>query len=130
MKARILNAAERAKAIESKKFAEKDLRGLTDAEKTFVRENGYNVCVSQYFPGRGYQKLYMFVARQANGRKALYAITKRQSIAPNRTDIFSNVWNFEVWMLFDAAAGMFSMTTKEIRRGTNNAAVNGVLIHA
>lgn len=130
MKARILNAAERAKAIEAKKFTEKDLRGLTTAEKTFVRENGYNVCVSQYFPCIGYQNLYMFVARQANGRKALYAITKWQSVAPNRTDIFSGIFNFEAWMPFDAAAEIFSTTTKEIRRGTDNDAVNDVIIHA
>lgn len=130
MKARFLNAAERAKAIEGKKFSEKDLRGLTAAEKTFIRENGYNVCVSQYFPGRGNQKLYMFVARQANGRKALYAIAKWQSLAPNRQDVISGAWNFEVWMPFDAAAGIFSTTTKEIRRGTDNDAVTGVIIHA
>lgn len=130
MKARFLNAAERAKAIEGKKFSEKDLRGLTAAEKTFVRENGYSVCVSQYFPGRGNQKLYMFVARQANGRKALYAIAKWQSLAPNRQDVISGAWNFEVWMPFDAAAGIFSTTTKEIRRGTDNDAVTGVIIHA
>lgn len=128
MKARILNAAERAKAIEAKKFTENDLRGLTAAEKTFVRENGYNVCVSQYFPGGGYQKLYMFVARQANGRKALYAITKWQSIAPNRTDVIPGTFNFEVWMPFDAAE-MFSPTTREIRIRDNDA-VNGVIIHA
>ena len=129
MKARILNAAERAKAIEAKKFTEKDLRGLTAAEKTFVRENGYNVCVSQYFPGIGCQQLYMFVAKQSNGRKALYAITKWQSVAPNRTDVVAGVWNFAAWMPFDAA-GKFSTTTKEIRLGTDNDAVNGVLIHA
>lgn len=129
MKARFLNAAERTKAIEGKKFSEKDLRGLTAAEKTFVRESGYSVCVSQYFPGRGNQRLYMFVARQANGRKALYAITKWQSLAPNRQDAIPGIFNFEVWMPFDAA-GIFSTTTREIRRGTDNDAVTGVIIHA
>lgn len=130
MKARFLNAAKRAKAIEAKKFEEKDLRGLTAAEKTFVRGNGYNICVSQYFPVRGYQKLYMFVARQANGRKALYAITKWQSVAPNRTDVVAGAWNFAAWMPFDAAAEIFSTTTKEIRLGAATNAVNGVIIHA
>ena len=106
------------------------VRGLTAAEKTFVRENGYSVCVSQYFPGRGKQKLYMFVARQANGRKALYAITKWQSLAPNRQDVIIGAWNFEVWMPFDAAAEKFSTSTKEIRLGAATNAVNGVIIHA
>lgn len=103
MKDRILRAANKAKRIEAMKFTEKELRGLTNAEKDFVRDNGYSVCLNQ----NGI-KLYMFVAKQLNGRKALYAITKKQSINPNGHDISNEAHNYECWLLFDKKRNGFS----------------------
>lgn len=103
MKDRILRAAAKAKRIEAMKFTEKELRGLTKSEKVFVRENNYSVCLNQ----NGI-KLYMFVAKQLNGRKSLYAITKKQSINPNGHDISNEAYNYECWLLFDKKRNGFS----------------------
>lgn len=127
MKGRILRAAQRAKQIEDRKFTEKDLRGLTKAEKEFVRENDYKGVTTSVMNGRK-QLLYMFVAKQRNGRKALYAITKRQSIRPNGKDFCSAGLNYWYWLTFDAKHAGFSSSFYECR--FCNTEVEKVIIHA
>ena len=115
--ARILAALKKAKEIEARKFTEKDLRGLTNAEKDFIRDNDYNVCVSTSIDafGRRKQKLYMFIARQRNGRKALYAITKWQSVYPDGRDFAKGVYNYQCWMTFSKKDNGFSKSYYEFR---------------
>lgn len=91
MKGRILRAAQRAKQTEARKFTEKE----------FIRDNDYKGVISQFMNGRA-QLLYMFIAKQRNGRKALYAITKRQSIRPNGRDFCPAGLNYWYWLTFDA----------------------------
>ena len=110
MQDRILKASNKAKKIEAMKFTEKELRGLTKAEKDFVKENDYKVCLNQ-----DGIKLYMFVAKQLNGRKALYDITKKQSINPNGHDISNEAYNYECWLLFDKKRNGFSKLYYERR---------------
>lgn len=123
MKDRILRAVNKAKRIEAMKFTEKELRGLTNAEKDFVRDNEYSVCLNQCG-----HKFYMFVAKQLNGKKALYAITKRQSINPNGHDISREAYNYECWLLFDRKKGGFSKFYYE--RRFCKVGKSGIIIHA
>lgn len=120
--ARILSALKKAKEIEARKFTEKELRGLTNAEKEFIRDNNYNVCVtaSIYAFGENKQKLYMFIARQRNGRKALYAITKWQSVYPNGKDFAEGAYNYQCWMTFSNKENGFSKFYYEFRFSTMN----------
>lgn len=115
--ARILSALKKAKEIEARKFTEKDLRGLTNAEKEFIRDNDYNVCVSASIDafGKRKQKLYMFIARQRNGRKALYAITKWQSVYPGGKDFAEGAYNYQCWMTFSKKENGFSKFYYEFR---------------
>lgn len=96
MKDRILRACKKAKEIESRLFTEKDLRGLTNCEKEYIRDNKYRILST--LPNG--EKIYLFVARQENGRKALYAITKRQSIRPSEHQISKDAYNYECWLIF------------------------------
>ena len=113
MKSRILRACEKAKEIESRLFTEKDLRGLTINEKEYIRKNGYRVLSA--LPNG--EKIYLFVARQVNGRKALYAITKKQSINPNGHQISKDAFNYECWLVFDRERYGFSKFNYERRFG-------------
>ena len=102
MKNRILDACQKAKRIEAMKFSEKELRGLSNPEKEFIRCNNYNVCINCRITVSGDPvKLYLFIAKQMNGRKALYAYTKKQSINPNGHDISREAYNYECWLLFN-----------------------------
>ena len=107
MKGRILRAVQRAKQIEARKFTEKDLRGLTKAEKEFIRDNDYKGVTTLLMNGRAHL-LYMFIAKQRNGRKTLYAITKWQSIRPNGRDFSPAGLNYWYWLTFDAKHTGFS----------------------
>ena len=120
MKDRILKACKRAKEIESRFFTEKEMRGLTNDEKEFIRDNDYNVCVSACIDAFGdkKQKLYMFIARQRNGRKALYAITKWQSVYPGGKDFAPCVYNYQCWMTFSKKENGFSKFYYEFRFST------------
>lgn len=128
MKGRILRAAQRAKQIETRVFTEKDMRGLTKAEKEFIRDNDYKGVISQFMNGRA-QLLYMFIAKQRNGRKALYAITKRQSIRPNGRDFCPAGLNYWYWLTFDAKHTGFSSSFYECRF-CDNMDIDQVIIHA
>lgn len=116
MKSRILRACEKAKKIESMKFSEKELRGLSKPEKEFIRCNNYNVCINCRITVSGDPvKLYLFIAKQMNGRKALYAYTKKQSINPNGHDISREAYNYECWLMFDRITNGFSKFSHERR---------------
>lgn len=125
MKNRILDACQKAKEIESRLFTEKDLRGLTINEKEYIRENGYRVLSA--LPNG--EKIYLFVARQENGRKALYAITKMQSINPNGHQISKDAYNYECWLAFLKRYSGFSKLYYE-RRFCTVKENNTVLISA
>ena len=116
MKNRILVACQKAKRIEAMKFSEKELRGLSKSEKEFIRCNNYNVCINCRITVSGDPvKLYLFIAKQMNGRKALYAYTKKQSINPNGNDISRESSNYECWLMFDRAKNGFSKFNYECR---------------
>lgn len=118
MKNRILDACQKAKRIEAMKFSEKELRGLSKSEKEFIRCNNYNVCINCRITVSGDPvKLYLFIAKQLNGRKALYAITKKQSINPNGHDISNEAHNYECWLVFDRGKNGFSKFNYERRFG-------------
>lgn len=114
MKDRILRACEKAKEIENRLFTEKDIRGLASCEKEYIRENGYRV-LSELPNG---EKIYLFVARQVNGRKALYAITKKQSISPDGHQISKDAYNYECWLTFLKRNSGFSKFFYERRFST------------
>lgn len=116
MESRILRAIKKAKRIEAMKFTEKDLRGLSKYEKEFIQNHDYNVCINCRITVSGDPvKLYLFISKQMNGRKALYAYTKKQSINPNGHDISMEAYNYECWLMFDRITNGFSKFSYERR---------------
>lgn len=100
---RIERAMTIIKQLETLKFSEKEIIGLSKSEKHFIAENDYNVVLKQ-----NDDVLYMFIAKNELGEKQLYAITKKQSIYPNAHDICQSAYNYECWLLFDAKKEEFS----------------------
>lgn len=99
---RIIRAQQTINALEERKFSEREMRGLSKAEKQFIADNGYHVRLVQnntYF-GLYNGVYYMFIARNlSTGKKQLYAITKHQSILPNeKTD---GIFNYEKWLVLN-----------------------------
>ena len=112
---RIERAINVIKELETLKFTEKDIRGLTKVEKQFLIENNYNVVLNQKGTIGTNGILYMFIAKNKLGKKQLYAITKKQSISPNAHDISQSAYNHECWLLFDVASCEFSKYSYERR---------------
>lgn len=118
---RIVKCQETIKQLENELFTEKDLRGLSQLEKEFVRGNGYHVQYDQpiyYSGGQVFEHykdtFYLFIARNlTTGKKQLYAITKAQSIAPN--DKTDGMFNSEKWLVLDTQRGLFSKFNFERR---------------
>lgn len=82
--------------LHSAVFTEKDLRGLSYAEKEFIRNNGMHVevtCDNQVY--------YMFIHRdECTRRKRLYALSKTQSIFPNDLFLKTGHYNYQCWLTF------------------------------
>lgn len=93
---RILKLQNRKKEMENAVFTEKDLRGLSKAEKDFIRENDMK---------KTYSMFYMFIEKNlSTGKKQLYAYHKLQSLFPNGHDISNEFQNVDCWLTFNASA--------------------------
>ena len=113
---RILRAYQKLKAMDEEKFTEYDLRGLSKAEKEFIRDNGYSKTYSvksSLLSGSG--KFYLFVHRNRCGRMQLYAQRKDMVVRPNGINAcFPTRWNNEVWLQFNWRWPHFNMYDVEI----------------
>ena len=86
---------EKIKALESVRYEESDLRGLSDIEKDCIRDNEYKCFVD--VRGRRY---YIFIAKNATtGRKQIYGQSKKQLISPNGHDICKDKFNYSCWLI-------------------------------
>lgn len=116
MNNRILRAYWRLKALDEEVFTEKDLRGLSKAEKEFIRENGFKKTFSvqsSLLTSSG--KFYLFVHRNRCGRMQLYAQRKDMVVRCNHYNrYFTNRWNNEVWLQFNWRWPHFNMFEAEI----------------
>lgn len=108
---RVLTIANRIKAYEGVCYEEKDLRGLSKAEKEFIRENDYRNYYDQReedYKNGGYKvvRYYIFINRNiSTGRPQIYAYCKLQWLDLG-TEHFKVIgsdtrWNYQYWLLFD-----------------------------
>lgn len=93
-KGRFECATARKEELSNLLFTEKEMRGLMQVEKDFIRGNGYQVSLNQ-----NGDIFYLFIALNKLGNKQLYAISKKQSISPNNRDINESTLNYCCWLL-------------------------------
>ena len=124
---KVLNAQEKIKEMNSLKFTDKDLRGLSKAEKDFIIENNYKISVKQYDLSGNSIKMYLHIKRNNLGKKELFAYTKTQALRPNDRDISKSHLNHEILLKFHARESFYhKFNTFEFERGFAN---NQKLIH-
>jgi hypothetical protein len=124
---KVLNAQENIKEMNSLKFTDKDLRGLSKEEKDFIIENNYNVAVTQYDLSGNSIKMYLHIKRNNLGKKELFAYTKKQALRPNQKDVSKSHLNHEILLKFNAKESFYrKFNTLEFERGFAN---NQRLIH-
>lgn len=108
---RVQVIANRIKAYEDVCYEEKDLRGLSKAEKEFIRENDYRNYYDQReqdFKNGGYKvvRYYIFIKRNISTDKPqIYAYRKEQWIDLNAQHFKiigpDTRHNYAYWLLFD-----------------------------
>lgn len=92
---RYLRAYKTLKVIEGITYTDTDLRGLSKAEKIFIKNNDNKVYIDD-----NNRRYYIFIARDhSTGRRRLYAISKRQWLNPNGHDISQDAYNYECWLI-------------------------------
>ena len=92
---RYLRAYKTLKVIEDITYTDTDLRGLSKAEKIFIKSNDNKVYIDE-----NNRRYYIFIARDlSTGRRRLYAIGKRQWLNPNGHDITKDAYNYECWLI-------------------------------
>lgn len=107
---RIQYIAKKKAEVEASAFTEKDLRGLSECEKVFVRSHDYQRRVGGFV---------LFIARNiSTGRKQLYAQTIEQWFYPNGHDIDFSRFNYECWLTFDRRNDCFCRFNYEVRFST------------
>lgn len=114
---RVLRACKRVKALEGVLYTDFDLRGLSAAEKEFIRDNEYRC----YYDCCG-RRYYIFIQRNRTTRKRqLYAYEKKQYLTPNGHDVAGGLyaWNYECWLTVNTRTGEISRLNYE-RRFSNN----------
>lgn len=96
---RFVRAQKRLRALESVMYEESDLRGLTAAEKSFIRENEMK-CYLDVRDYHGVERYYIFVGRDlTTGKKRLYAYSKMQMLNPNGHDVSASAYNYECYLI-------------------------------
>lgn len=112
---RIYRAQTRLKIFESTPFNEYDLRGLSKAEKEFIRENemkSYYDCCDLHGKMNRY---YIFInTDKTTGKRHIYAYSKKQWLNPNGKDI-GDYWNYAYWLTIDTKRGEISKYNYEYR---------------
>lgn len=92
---RYLRAYKTLQVIESITYTDKDLRGLSKAEKAFMNSNDNKCYIDECN-----RRYYIFIARDlSTGKRRLYAIGKRQWLNPNGHDISPIAYNYECWLI-------------------------------
>lgn len=109
----ILTAQQKIKNFETQVFTEKDLRGLTKKEKEFLIKNDMKVQFDQPRGYKGFTTIYLFINRNAQGKKQLYGCSKKQSINPNGHDIAPNHFNYACFLILNN--GKFDKYNYEFR---------------
>lgn len=90
---RILNIQKAKREFEQSVFSEKDLRGLSNYEKKFLREHDMKKC---------YDCFYLFIEKnKSTGKKQLYAFHKLQVFFPSGHDLSAERYNNQIWLTFD-----------------------------
>lgn len=112
---RIYRAAQRIKTFEGTPYTEYDLRGLSKAEKEFMREND----MKSYYDCRDVlgkmHRYYIFInTDKTTGKKRIYAYDKMQWLKPNGKDI-GDYWNYAYWLTIDTKRGEISKYNYEYR---------------
>lgn len=112
---RFYRAQIRVKVFEETLFNEYDLRGLSKAEKEFIRENG----MKSYYDCRDIlgkmHRYYIFINKdKATDKKHIYAYDKMQWLKPNGKDI-GDYWNYAYWLTIDTKRGEISKYNYEYR---------------
>lgn len=114
---RILRAQNAWKALCQEHFTEKDLRGLSAKEKEFIRDHAYFRVItidSVYSWIRG--RYILYIDRNKNGRRQIYAMRKDQLIqSAKASTFFPRNGNTEVWLTFNWEWPHFNMYEAEIR---------------
>lgn len=106
----VLRAQNRIRAFESVTYSEYDLRGLSKAEKEFMRENE----MKSYFDYEG-SRYYIFIRNnKTTGKKQLYAYEKKQWMNLNGRD-FKTDWNYAFWLTIDTKHNRISRFNYEYR---------------
>lgn len=104
---RFADLAKKKKEIEAQAFTEWQMRGLSNAEKDYIRENSYKRRVGDFI---------LFICRnKASGRKQLYAITTEQWFYPNCHDVDACRYNCNCWLLFNSYKKTFLKQEYEVR---------------
>lgn len=114
------NKLARLRAYEHVRYEDYDLRGLSNIEKQFVRDNE----MRNYVDVKGYtgkiNRMYLLVIKDNLGRKRLMAYDKRQWIDPNGDyfHLFSKdkVFNYDKLLVFNPNSVPFSLTHFECRK--------------
>lgn len=111
---------ERIKKFVETPFTEKELRGLSQAEKDFIRENNYMRLYRQKSDFKHMDKILLFIAvDRTTGRKHLYGQAKWQVVSPNTKDTcyMQGALNHACWLLPQLYGGcdFFSPGCYEIR---------------
>ena len=116
---RIFRAYKRLKAMESTEYTEWDLRGLSNAEKEFMRENN----MKSYYDCRDYSdkmhRYYIFInTDKATGKKHIYAYEKSQWLRLDGQDFGGYNWNYSYWLTIDTKRGMITKFNYEFRHSS------------
>lgn len=93
---------ERLKALDSMKYQEYDLRGLSKPEKEFVRNNEYKCYVD--INGKRY---YMFIGiNSTTGKRQMYGHSKKQILNPNGHDVDDRMYNYSIWLTLNTQTNL------------------------
>lgn len=87
----ILRVQNELRVFEKETFTEKEMRGLTEQEKEFIRENDYK----KYWDGDE-TRFYMWIQKNPLGKKQLFAFAKWQIIDPNGAGLYGKL-NYRYW---------------------------------
>lgn len=93
----IYRKQQKLQAMEAVKYEERDLRGLSQKEKEFIRANDYRMFVDCEYKHR----YYIFIARDlTTGRRRIYGLSKYQLIDPNGQyfPLTTARYNYSVWL--------------------------------